>query len=145
MLSEGAGLPITVGVSPGQQHETTMVEPLLDAVAIAGKPGRPRKRFCVVAGDKGFDTPRTRKQIQHRGAQALIPHKKRPDGSYPPEAAGFDKETYRRRNVVERLIGKLKENRRVATRYDKLADSFRAFVVLGFIRIWVKDLLSYTA
>ncbi|MBI4552125.1 MAG: transposase [Candidatus Latescibacteria bacterium] len=47
--------------------------------------------------------------------------------------------------MVERLIGWLKEYRRIATRYEKLADSSVAMLLLGFIRIWVKDLLSYTA
>jgi len=65
-----------------------------------------------------------------------------PDGSYPERAEGFDKIQYKRRNVVERLIGRIKECRRVATRYDKLAETFRAFVLLAFIRIWLKNHLS---
>ena len=145
MLCEGRGLPITVAITPGQQHESTMIEPLLDGVSIAGKPGRPRKRFATVAGDKGYDIPRVRDAIQERGSAPLIAHRKRRDGSYPPHAEGFDKGQYKRRNVVERLIGRLKECRHLATRYDKLGESFRAFVLLGFIRIWLKDLLSYTA
>lgn len=80
-----------------------------------------------------------------RGSRPLIPHKKRQDGSYPPEAEGFDQQQDRRRNVVERLIGRLKEWRAIATRYEKLAESFRAVVLLGFIMIWIKDLLSYRA
>jgi len=75
----------------------------------------------------------------------VIPHRKRPDGKYPASAKGFDKQTYRRRNVVERLIGRLKEFRRIATRYDKLLESFKAFILLGFILIWLKDLISDTA
>ena len=46
----------------------------------------------------------------------------------------FDAKTYRRRNVVERLVGWLKESRRVATRYDKLATTFLAFVKLALLR-----------
>ena len=44
---------------------------------------------------------------------------------------------YRERNVVERLVGRLKEYRRVATRYDKLAASYLAFFELAAIRIWL--------
>ena len=47
--------------------------------------------------------------------------------------------------MVERLIGRLKEYRRIATRYDKLAESFRVFVIIGFIRIWTQNLLLDTA
>ena len=75
----------------------------------------------------------------------MIPHRKKRDGTYPERAARFDKEQYKRRNVVERLIGRLKEYRRIATRYDKLAESFRAFVLIGFIRIWTQNLLLDTA
>jgi transposase len=120
-----------------------MLEPLLDSVSIGGKPGPPRRRFAVVAGDKGYDSSDARVAIVARGGDPLIPHRKRKDGSYPPGAEHFDKQQYKRRNVVERLIGRLKECRHLATRYDKLADSFRAFVLLGFIRIWLKDLLPY--
>lgn len=138
-------MPITLELTPGQQHELTVLEPLLDSVAIGGKPGPPRRRFVVVAGDKGYDSSDARVAIADRSGEPLIPHRKRKDGSYPPGAQGFDKQQYKRRNVVERLIGRLKECRRIATRYDKLAGSFRAFVLLGFIRIWLKDLLPYTA
>jgi len=122
-----------------------MLEPLLESVKIGGKPGAPRRHFETVAGDKGYDGAAMRETIRSHGSQPVIPHRKRPDGTYRPSAAGFDKALYRRRNVVERLIGKIKENRRIATRYDKLAETFRAFVLLGFIRIWAKTLLSDTA
>lgn len=118
-----------------------MLKPLLDDVSIGGKPGAPRRRFDVVAGDKGYDGASQRVAIRQRGSTPLIPHRKRKDGSYPDRAEGFDQQKYKKRNVVERLIGKLKEFRRIATRYDKLAESFRCFVIIGFIRIWTKDLL----
>lgn len=122
-----------------------MLESLLDRVKIGGKPGPPRTRFDVVAGDKGYDGEDQREAIRKRGAEALIPHRKKHDGTYPERAARFDKEQYKGRNVVERLIGRLKEYRRIATRYDKLAESFRAFVLIGFIRIWTQNLLLDTA
>jgi transposase len=49
----------------------------------------------------------------------------------------MDRVLYRERNVVERLVGRLKEFRRIATRYDKLAASYLAFVQLASIRIWL--------
>lgn len=118
-----------------------MLAPLLDSVSIAGKPGAPRRQFKTVSGDKGYDGAALRETIKAHGSSPLIPHRKNKDGSSPEQAEGFDKELYKRRNIVERLIGKLKEYRRVATRYDKLAESFRCFVIIGFIRIWTKELL----
>ena len=134
-------MPICVQLTPGQAHEATMLDPLLDDVSIGGKPGPVRTRFEVVAGDKGYDGKALREAIRSRGSQPLIPTRKLRDGSYPEHAAEFDKEQYRRRNVVERLIGRLKEHRRIATRYDKLAESFKAFVLLGCVRIWLENLL----
>lgn len=135
-------MPIVVALTPGQTHEATMLEPLLSSVKIGGKPGAPRRRFEMVAGDKGYDSAALRETIRTHGSTPLVPHRKRKDGSYPPDATSFDKRAYKRRNVVERLIGRLKENRRIATRYDKLAETYRAFVLIGFIRIWSKILLS---
>jgi len=132
-------------VTPGQQHESTQAAKLLDGVAVGGKQGPPRRRFGQVAGDKAYDSDPIRTDIRSRGSEPVIPHRKRPDGSYPPSAQGFDKRAYRRRNVIERLNGRLKEFRRIATRYDKLLESFKAFILLGCIMIWLKDLIPYTA
>jgi transposase len=145
VLCEGGGKPVAAEVTPGQEHESTQATELLDGVSIAGKPGRPRKRFARVAGDKAYDSEAIRQAIRRRGGEPVIAHRKLRNGEYPASAKGFDKATYRRRNVVERLIAKLKEFRRIATRYDKLAESFKCFILLGFIRIWLRDLMSYTA
>ena len=138
-------MPIAVEVTPGQTHDATMLEPLLSDVKIGGKPGAPRRHFETVSGDKGYDGAAMRETVRAHGSAPLIPHRKRPDGSYPEAATGFDKKQYKRRNVVERLIGRLKERWRIAARYDKLAESFRCFVLIGFIRIWTKTLLLDTA
>lgn len=144
VLCEGADQPITVTITPGQQHESTQVDALLDGVAIGGKPGPKRTRFEAIGGDKGYDSKSIRENLRQRRTKPVIAHRKNRQGEYPPEAEGFDKVLYRQRNVVERLIGRLKENRRIATRYEKQADSYRTMIVLGFIRIWLKSLLSYT-
>jgi transposase len=145
VLCEGPGKPISLTLTPGQAHENTQLDPLLDQVAIGGLPGRARQRFDCLAGDKGYDGRTTRSKLRQRGIEPIIAHRKLPNGQYPPQAADFDKARYRQRNVVERLIGRLKEFRRIATRFEKLGDHFIAMVQIGFIRIWLKDLLSYTA
>jgi transposase len=68
--------------------------------------------------------------LKRRGIKAIIPRRKDQRRSSRP----FDKETYRRRNVVERCVSWLKENRRLATRYEKLAVNFLAMVKLAMIR-----------
>ena len=63
-----------------------------------------------------------------------------PSRSDQPENPDFDREAYRERNLVERLVGKLKQFRRVATRYDKLDAHYLAFVQLASAMVWLRSL-----
>ena len=60
-----------------------------------------------------------------------------PSRSDQPENPDFDRQRYRGRNLVERLVGKLKRFRRVATRYDKLAPHYLAFVQIASVVLWL--------
>jgi transposase len=112
-----------VAVGPGQQHETQQALPLLEE-ATAG-PEQPAK----VAGDKGYSASWLREGLKERGLTPIIAHKKN-ETARPKR---FDKQTYRRRNIVERCIGNLQWFRRVATRYEKLATHYLAMVTLAII------------
>jgi transposase len=91
--------------------------------------GRPRTRPRQLAGDNGYSYRGVRCYLRRRGVRAVIPT--RGDQKRNPR---FNKATYRRRNIVERVVGWLKENRRLATRYEKLAVNFLAMVKLAMIR-----------
>ncbi|AMV37393.1 Transposase DDE domain protein [Planctomyces sp. SH-PL62] len=91
--------------------------------------GRPRRRPRRLAGDKGYSYRRIRRYLRRRGIKAVIPTRK--DQRRNPK---FDAGAYRRRNIVERCILWLKENRRLATRFEKLAVNFLAMVKLAMIR-----------
>jgi transposase len=145
LLVEGNGLPLSITVTPGQTHESTQVDPLLEGVSVGGKQGPRRKTVRVIAGDKGYDGAPARAAIRRSGARAMVAHKRRADGSYPASAKDFDKELYRRRNIVERRIGHIKEHRRIATRYEKLAVNFVAMIQLAFVLTFINTLLSDTA
>ena len=98
------------------------------------------KRPQGIAGDKGYSSHAIRESICNLGIQPIIPTK---SNEHPnPD---FDKEQYRRRNIVERAIGWLKESRRVATRYDKLTSSYLAFVQLAAMRKLIKLCLRDSA
>ena len=71
--------------------------------------------------------------IERQGATSNIPVQKR----RPPNAC-FNKQLYRERNLIERFFSKLKHFRRIATRYEKLADNFLAMVQLASIRLWLR-------
>lgn len=145
ILTDGNGLPLSFTITPGQTHESTQVDALLDGVSVGGKKGRRRTRLGVIGGDKGYHGRDIRKRIRKRGIKALIPQRKGRNGEYPEPNRPFDKAMYRRRNVVERRNGHLKENRRIATRYEKLGANFVAMIQFAFVLTFLKILLSDTA
>lgn len=132
LVVDSHGVPLAVMLSPGQRHECQFVEPVLGAVRLmrpGSRGGRPRTKPRLLAGDKGYSYPAVRGYLRRRGIRAVIPTRK--DQKPNPR---FDKATYRRRNIIERLVGWLKENRRLATRYEKLAVNFLAMVKLAMIQ-----------
>ena len=102
-------------LTPGQSNDITQAIPLLEGV----------KAEHVIA-DKGYDGRRVIEFVESQGSQAVIPSRK---NHKVPRA--YDKSLYRERNQIERLFGKLKQCRRIATRYDKTARNFLAFLHLA--------------
>jgi len=129
-------VPLAVRLTGGQAHESKQFEAVLDSVAIRRSNKQLRRRPQRVAADKAYDVPRIRQWLRQRGMQAVIPPKKRPSHAKPKvgRPVTYNKEYYRKRNVIERCVGWLKENRSLATRYDKWAVSYEAMVHLAFIR-----------
>ena len=126
-------------VTPGQRHESTHLEEVLDAVRVPRTDdGRPRKRPERLIADRGYSFPSCRRLLRRQGIPHVIPElknqRKRRRGR-PPK---FDRKTYRRRNVVERCVNRLKQWRGIATRYEKRALNYRAAVVIASLMIfWV--------
>lgn len=115
--------------------------PVLDAIRVprAGK-GRPRKRPDRVLCDKGYSYPTCRKALRQRGIKAVIPERSDQRERRATKAGRplvFDREAYRRRNVVERCMNRLKQWRGVATRYEKRATNYRAMVVIAALILWL--------
>ena len=132
LVVDSSGVPLAAVLSPGQRHESKFVAPVLQAVRLVrpgGRGGRPRTKPRLLAGDKGYSYTTVRRYLRRRGIRAVIPT--RTDQRPSPR---FDRTTYRRRNIVERLVGWLQENRRLATRYEKLAVNFLAMVKLAMIQ-----------
>jgi len=132
LVVDSHGIPLSATLSPGQRHESKFVESALRAVRLVrpgGRGGRPRTKPRRLAADKGYSYSTVRGYLRRRGIGAVIPTRK--DQKPNPR---FDRATYRRRNVIERLVGWLKENRRLATRFEKLAVNFLAMVKLAMIQ-----------
>ena len=94
----------------------------------------------ALSGDRAYNAERIRTWLEDQGIEDVIPVKKNEE---PRE--NFDQEKYKQRNVVERGIGRLKEYRRIATRYEKRAWNFLAMIHLAMIRIFANLHLRDTA
>lgn len=118
------GLPIGIVITPGQAHDVTAFPALMHELDHDPE---------QLLGDKGYDSAAVRQEIEKRGGETVI-----------PTTAGrkiqqvVDRAIYALRNRIERFFNRLKNSRRVATRYDKLVESFVAFVLLASIRSWIK-------
>ena len=119
MSVNGLGLPVELKLTPGQSADITEAEALLQDY-----------EFEAAIGDKGFDSKKLIDYIESRGAQAVIPPR-----SNLKDQRAFDRHLYKERNLVERFINRIKHYRRVATRYEKTARNFLAFVQLAAIMV----------
>ncbi len=89
-------------------------------------------RIEALLADKGYDADAIREELAKASVEAVIPAKSNRCIPIP-----HDREKYRWRNLVERLFNKLKNFRRVATRYDKTAESYLGFVALASVTLWL--------
>ncbi len=130
--AEGGGKPMVLLLTAGQRHEQVMFESLMERGAVKRRRGgRPRLRPDRVAGDKGYSSRKIRRYLRRRGIGVVIARQKR------ERRTRFDQAAYRKRNVVERLIGRLKQFRRVATRYEKRAVNYLAMLTIAAIVLWL--------
>lgn len=133
-MSDHAGLPITLQLSAGQVHESTHLVRVLEAVRVPTG-GAPRRRPAKLAGDSAYSSNAIRAWLKAHRIEPVISHRKNESGR---NDASFNREAYRDRNVIERCIGWMKECRRIATRYEKLATNYLGMVKLGMIRQYLK-------
>jgi transposase len=134
---------LSVVLTPGQRHDSTQLEPVLDAIRVprpSGR-GRPRKRPDHLVGDKAYSYPRCRRLLRRRGIAHTIPQRsdqRARRAGRPGRPLAFDRARYRGRNVVERCFNRLKQYRAVATRFEKRAVNYRAMVVIASLLIWLE-------
>lgn len=122
-MCDGNATPLAAVLTGGEAHECKSAEALVDAARI----GR-RTRPGLIAGDKGYSFPSVRRMLRKRRIKPLIPSK-----SNQPRDERFDRRGYKRRNVIERLVGWLEERRRLCTRFEKLAENYLAMVKSAFV------------
>ena len=131
---EGNGKPVTFLLTVGQRNESVLFEQLMEqgAVKRVGR-GRPRLRPERVAGDKGYTGRRIRTYLHQHGIGAVIPRL----ANKPRRGTRFDRQRYRQRNRIERAFNRLKQFRRIATRYEKRAVNYLAMLTIAAILLWL--------
>lgn len=120
--SDALGNPVRLIGGPGQENDITRAHELVDGF----------EPDATIA-DKGYDANHLCEKIAERGSEVVIPPKRN-----RKVQRLYDIDLYKERNLVERFFNKLKQFRRVATRYDKLLANFMGFVKLAAIAIWLK-------
>ena len=120
-VSDGSGRPIRARITGGQVNDVTQAKELLRGL---------EGRFFLA--DRACDQDELVEDIRLRGGEAVIPPR-----SHRREARFYDKEVYKERNRIERMIGRLKNFRRLATRFEKTARNFLSMVLLACSTLWL--------
>lgn len=139
VMSDGRGHILQVVLTRGNRNECPVLGPLLGSTC-RNLRRHPRR----LAGDKGYSSDAIRDGLVACGIRPLIPMR---DNEHVKDRAAcerrwgvFDELAYKGRNVIERAAGRLKEFRRIATRYDKLAESYIAMVSIAVVVLYLRDL-----
>jgi len=143
---DGKGRPLAIILGPGQGGDSPMFPVLMEALKVPRLGGGPpRTRPDAVMGDKAYSSRANRALLRTRRIKAVIPepsdqigHRKR-RGSRGGRPVNFDSQAYKGRSSVERSFNLFKQWRAIATRYDKLAITYRAGVVLYAVLIWLRQ------
>jgi transposase len=124
LRTNAKGDPLTFDITGGEVHETQGFAALM---ALHDAP--PDK----LLGDKGYDSDEIRNDLAKRGIEPVIPPR-----SNRTTPIKYDREAYKRRNLIERCVNRLKQFRRIATRYEKTARAYLSMLCIAAARLWIK-------
>ena len=138
MLCDRHGHPLHFHLTAGQAHEASAFDTLMVGADehLIDEEGEPVAWPVALAGDKGYRADWIDDYLLELGITPVIPSKSHENRDARP--VEFDKNAYRDRNIVERLIGWLKECRRVFSRFEKTAKNFAGMIRMAFIQRYLR-------
>jgi transposase len=122
MAVRGLGCPVRFTLTAGHRGDAPQAEPLIEGLAAE-----------AVMADTAYDSDRLRQKIADKGAVAVIPNNPSRALKHP-----LDKDLYAQRHLVECCFSRLKQFRRVATRFEKTAQNYLAIVTIAAIVLWLR-------
>ena len=142
ILCDRIGHPLHYHLTAGQTHESTVLDTLLVGAdeQLFDEEGEPIAWPVALAGDKGYRADWIDDYLIELEITPVIPSKENEDRDARPVA--FDREAYRDRNIIERLIGWLKECRRIFSRFEKTAKNFGGMIKMAFIQRYMRLLTT---
>lgn len=120
-VCDGKGRPLVLLLTPGNVHDCKVAQRCIEALPPTAE----------LVADKGYDSKALREWLEERGTTAVIPPRKNRKVQYD-----YDKTVYKQRNIIERMFCRLKDWRRIATRFDRNIKNFIAAVALAATVIW---------
>jgi transposase len=135
VVCDSQGAPLNVVLSPGQTHETQLFETLWDTTEIPDEQLEHFVRPDALGGDKGYYSHAILGRLRSDEVRPVIPEIGKTIAEQ--DQADFDRGIYRGRNGVERLVGWLKESRRVFGRFEKTAVNYLAMIHVACIRYYM--------
>jgi transposase len=136
LVCDGQGNPLHFELTAGQAHEVTAFTKTLNHADIRDLDNNTRVWPARLAGDKAYRAQWIIDWLEKHGIAAVIPAKGTRGNDH--DNPGFDREAYRQRNIVERLVGWLKECRRVFSRYEKTAINFAGMITIALIQRYLR-------
>jgi transposase len=103
----------------GEVHDVTVAPQLSENIV-----------GCAVIADRGYDSDGFRRGLEGNNNEPVIPGRRN-----RKEEIAYDKEKYKKRGLIERIFGKIKENRRLTVRYEKSDINFLGFILIAFLKI----------